>query len=235
MGLARKIWANRWIFRALIPSIIFNFRHLPFSQAIKLPILLYKATDLGGGGKYAVDGPVKFGMIILGQRIVDIYPNTGITLSNKGKITFKGKVCIGNDAAISVGASGKLCFGNNIIGSAALKIVCYSSISIRDNIRIGWNTQILDTNFHVLKNAETRQHVGQGYAPIIIEDGVWIANSCKIYKGTTIPKYCVVASDTVLHSSLNCKPYSIISNDKRIIIRAEGFYRDLEDDIICYK
>lgn len=235
MEVIKKIWKFRWIFRALIPSIVFNFRHLPFSQALKLPILVYKARDLGGGGTYCIDAPVKFGMIILGQRTVDLYPNTGITLNNKGSIIFKGKIGIGNDSAISVGPSGRLSFGDNIIGSAGLKIGCYSSIIIEDNVRIGWNTQILDTDFHILKSLDGEKKQSKGFAPVRISNGVWIANGCKIYKGTCIPHSCVVASDTVLHSSLKCDPYSVISNDKKIIIRAEGYYRDLNDDKISYE
>lgn len=235
MEIIKRIWKFRWILRALVPSIIFNLRHLPFSQARKLPILLYKATNLGLGGSYHIEGPVTFGMIILGQRIVDLYPNTGITLNNNGKITFKGKITIGNDSAISIGPTGNLIFGDNIIGSAGLKIACYSTIVVGNNVRIGWNNQILDTDFHTLKALDGGKSHNKGYAPIHISEGVWIANGCRLYKGTIIPHSCVVASDTVLHSSLRCEPYSIISNDKKVIIRAEGFYRDLNDDRISYE
>ena len=235
MEIINIIWENRWIIRALIPSLIFNLRHLPFSQARKLPILVYKAENLGGGGKYSIEGPVSFGMVILGKRVVDLYPNSGITLQNRGKITFKGKVIIGNGTALSVGPSGYLTFGDNIIGSAGLKIACYSSISIGDRVRIGWNTQILDTDFHILKHADGRKSRSKGYAPVRIDNGVWIANSCKIYKGTVIPHSCVVAADTVLSSSLKCEPYSVIGNERKTIIRAEGLYRDLDDDRISYE
>lgn len=235
MKIIKKIWKFRWIFRALIPSLIFNFKYLPFSQAKKLPILLYKAEVLGKGGRIEIEGPLRFGMIVLGHRIVDLYPNSGITLSNSGKIIFKGKTIIGNGSAISVGPSGNLSFGDNVIGSAGLKIACYSSISICNQVRIGWNTQILDTDFHLLKTLDGTKSQSKGYAPVRIEDGVWIANSCKLYKGTVIPHSCVVSSDTVLHCSLKCNPYSIISNDRKMIIRAVGYYRDLNDDKIEYE
>ena len=234
MRIIKKIWKFRWILRTLIPSLIFNLRHLPLSQACKLPILLYKAEDLGGGGSYAIEGPVKFGMIMLGKRIVDLYPNSGITLNNRGKITFKGKLIIGNCSALSVGPSGNLTFGNDIIGSAGLKLACYSSISIGDRTRIGWNTQIIDTDIHLLKHKDGRKTESKGYAPIRIDNGVWIANSCKLYKGTVIPHSCVVSADTVLKGFVKFNPYSIIGNDRTIIIQAEGFYRDLDDDRIFY-
>lgn len=235
MNLIKKIWTFRWIFRALIPSVIFNLRHLPWSQAKKLPILVYKGSDLGGGGSYRIEGPVKFGMVVLGKRIVDLYPNTGITLYNSGKITFKGKIVIGNDSAVSVGPSGSLIFGDDIICSSGFKLACYSTITLGDNVRIGWNTQIIDTDFHILKSVDGKKCKGKGYAPVDIGDGVWIANSCKLYKGTVIPHSCVVAADTILHSSLRCEPYSVISNVRTTTIRAVGVYRDLADDKISYE
>ena len=42
------------ILRSLIPSMYFNFHYLPFRQAVKLPVLLYKPhlQKLGGGISY---------------------------------------------------------------------------------------------------------------------------------------------------------------------------------------
>ena len=37
-----KIWNKRWMLRSLFSTIYFNFHYLPFNQAIRLPILLYK-------------------------------------------------------------------------------------------------------------------------------------------------------------------------------------------------
>ena len=50
MIILSKIWKNRKVFRSILPTIYFNFHYLPFNQAIKLPILLYKPKfyDLKG-------------------------------------------------------------------------------------------------------------------------------------------------------------------------------------------
>ena len=37
-----KIKSKAWVLRSIIPTIYFNFHYLPFKQAIKLPIFLYK-------------------------------------------------------------------------------------------------------------------------------------------------------------------------------------------------
>lgn len=42
MKAINKLKNYSWCLRSLLSSIYFNFHYLPFSQALKLPILLYK-------------------------------------------------------------------------------------------------------------------------------------------------------------------------------------------------
>ena len=51
---------------AIIPSIFFNLKHLPFSQAIRLPIWINKPHLHQVNGSIEIDAPIKPGMIRLG-------------------------------------------------------------------------------------------------------------------------------------------------------------------------
>lgn len=108
MFILKKLWNNRRILRSILPTIYFNFHYLPFNQAIKLPILLYKPKLLKMKGNIKIEKcKIKFGMIRLGFPTVSLYPNTGIVYENHGgTIVFNGKCAIGNNSAISIGASG---------------------------------------------------------------------------------------------------------------------------------
>ncbi len=233
MHMLKQLYRNRWLFRALIPSIIFNFRNLPFSKAYKIPILLYKAKIMNTSGSIIINAPIKFGMIRFGENKVSLFPNNGIIFENRGEIVFNGKTFVGNNSAISLGKSGKLEFGNNFNATTGLKIACYNSIIFEDNVLIGWNTQIVDTDFHALKNIENTNKT-KGYGKVHIGHDVWIANGCRIYKNVVIPPLCVVGADTILHSSINCLPYSLITNEISIKIQTNGFYHDNFDDKINY-
>lgn len=138
--------------RAFFPSLIFNFRHLPFSQARHLPIMIYKGRLKNNSGKFIIEGDVKFCMIELGKNRVSLFPSNGIMLENRGVIVFRGPVVIGSDSAITLGETGRLEFGKEFSSSAGLKIACYDSITFGENISVGWNTMIVDTDFHSLKN-----------------------------------------------------------------------------------
>ena len=55
------------LLRAIISSLYFNFKYLPFNQALKLPILLYKPYFKELKGKVVIDSSnIYFGMIRMG-------------------------------------------------------------------------------------------------------------------------------------------------------------------------
>lgn len=59
--MIKKIWKKRRLFKYIIHSLYFNFHYLPFKQAIKLPILLYKPDLLSTKGKIILDcNDIKF-------------------------------------------------------------------------------------------------------------------------------------------------------------------------------
>lgn len=220
---------NRWIIRALPYSIIFNLRNLPLDQALKLPIIVYKCTNRNNSGSYEIRGTVHFGMIRLGRNLVGIYPNDGIILENAGKVIFHGNCQIGNHSALSIGENGILEFGKDFTATAGLKIVCWSRINIEESVLVGWNCLLLDHDFHKLTYivGNERERRMPNFETIKIGHDTWIANSCKIYKGVTIPPYNVVGSDTVLrNSTIECS-YSLIYNKHEVSVRRTGGYLDM--------
>ena len=100
--------------RSILAYIPFCLRHLPLRQAVKLPILVYKPKCLSQKGRYVIDcHNVRFGMIRMGFLRCALYPDTGVTIKNEGKIMFKGTCVIGNDSYIVCGKQGRIVFGGD--------------------------------------------------------------------------------------------------------------------------
>lgn len=53
------------LLRAIISSLYFNFKYLPFNQALKLPILLYKPYFKELKGKVVIDSIYVYIIILL--------------------------------------------------------------------------------------------------------------------------------------------------------------------------
>lgn len=213
----------------LFKTIWFNLKNLPLKQAIKLPIMLNKAT-IKGNGKIFIDCPVYFGMIRMGFQQVSIYRNNGILFENNGEVHFKGSARIGSDSAISVGKTGRLEIGNNFVANAKLLMVCYDKIVIGHGVLFGWDIKMMDTDLHSLYKEENIK--SKGYGSIIIGDNVWIASGCKIYKNISVPQNCVIASDTILHKLHNCGEMKIVSN--QYTIKLNQGWRNPKDDKVDY-
>ena len=234
MSLLLKIWSRKWMLRSIFSSIYFNFHYLPFRQAIYLPIILYKCKFIRLLGKIElqIHKPLRPGIITLGRYNVSIYPNNGIIYENNGgTIIFNGSSNIGNNSAISIGKSGVITFGDGFSASSSLRLVCYNNIQIKENVRVGWDCIIMDTDFHRMKRINGGYT--RGYGKIEIGKGCWFANRCVILKNTKIPDYCTFSSGSVLNKKYDI-PFAVYG-PADILLKREGIYRDIKDDIINYE
>lgn len=231
--IIKRLWKNRWVFRSLIKSIFFNFYYLPFKQAIKLPILLYKPHFISLKGKIIISSPsIKTGMILLGRRKVPIYPNSGIIYENNGGILeFKGTCDIGNNSAISVGEKAKVEIGDRFLASTTLKLISCHHITFGEKVRVAWECTFMDTDFHAMK--KINGGYTKGYAPIKIGNNNWFGTKCHIMKRTETPDYCTISATTLLNQKYDYPPYTVIGGSPVKEI-AHGVYRDVDDDTIDF-
>lgn len=234
LDILAKLWKQKWIFRSLLKSIWFNFYYLPIKQAIRLPIVLYRPNIIKAKGNIRINGPVRTAMIQLGKPNIYLYPNDGVVFENwGGDIVFNGKCVVGNSSAISVGEKGYLDIGQNFRATCALKLACYYSIKIEDNVLLGWECLLTDSDFHTL----TREDgiVTKGYGSVHIGENCWLAMKCVVLKNSIIPKNTVLSACT-LYSGSKCKQEkTVISTSNEPYVKIFGLFRDADNDKIIYK
>lgn len=229
-----RIFPNRlnrkWaVIRSLLPSLFFNFYYLPFKQAIRIPILLYKPRFVDLKGEVRIEGSISYGMIRLGFMEVPLYPNSGIMWENHGgTVVFSGTCNIGNSSSLSVGSKGVLKIGNDFSASSCLKLVCNYSIIMDHAVHIGWECLIMDTSFHRLKKMDGLYH-NKGYAPVRIGKNNWIAARCLILQGTKTPEYCTFAAGSILHKDYSQFPSHSMFAGNPLSVKANGVWRDMGD------
>ncbi|AZI41128.1 acyltransferase [Epilithonimonas vandammei] len=87
-------------------------------------------------------------------------------------------------------------------------IHAFNIIEIGKNCLIAANTQIIDSNGHLLSfdNPSNRKNTQDNGKPIIIKDDVWIGTGCIILGDTLIEKGAVIAANSVVkgHIPANC-------------------------------
>ena len=171
-------------------------------------------------------------MIRLGFNQVALYPNNGILFQNSGgTIEFNGRCHIGNASAIAIGKKGHLVVGNSFLSTAALKIACQHKIVFEENVLCGWESTFVDTDFHQLTMVNTKEHT-QSFAPIHIGRGCWFAAKSMVLKGTILPEFVTLASNSLVNKEYD-RSYTLLAGSPAKIVK-EGIFRDCENDSIVY-
>ena len=105
-------------------------------------------------------------------------------------------------------AHGSIQIGNNVgISSACLR--SKNKISIGNNVNIGADSLIIDTDAHphdyIKRRREFKNRVGESAyeeylptAPVVIEDDVWIGARCQILKGVHIGARTIIAAGSIV-------------------------------------
>ena len=121
-------------------------------------------------------------------------------------------LCRGLKGHIFVADEAKLNVGDNV-GISSACLWANESITIGNNVKIGGNCIIMDTDAHNLdyriRNSMRKDDRGRSLdivsakaSPIIIEDDVLIGTSCIILKGVTIGARSIIAAGSVVTKSI---------------------------------
>lgn len=135
-------------------------------------------------------------------------------------VTRRGQVLIGNNITINSGnnhniigrqqktifwVEGKLKIGNNV-GLSATALICNYDIEIGDNVNIGGNTVIYDTDFHALdaqiRLDKERDRKEARKAKVTIGDNVFIGSHTTILKGVSIGKNSVIGACSLVSKNI---------------------------------
>ena len=207
IGRLEMLLAVNW-FNPLA-TIWLNFRSLPLSQAIKLPIWCYgRPRFYGLSGNMIIEGKVSSGMIRINRVLTGAPSNMNVQteILNNGLIIFKGELHIGTGNKIVVGRNAKLQIGANSKIADMCNIGCFEKITFNDMTRIAHRCQIFDSNYHFIVNQE-QSTIPSYKRPIVIGVGCWVCNSSSIYGGAILPDYTIVTSNSLVN-----KDFSQISN-----------------------
>lgn len=203
----------------------------PLKTAIKLPVFFYGRVKLSSlSGKIIIDGPIKRAMIGFGQKFEFPSTSKGVAeLSLKGTLCFKSHAHIGLDYAILIDQDGYCEFGFMGCLGSNVKLICTEKIIIGEWCGIGYNSKIIDTNSHPMKNTETGEVYPMSSS---IELGNYNAfsNSVSIMPGTKTPNNCVIGSHSLCNKDYRTLGENILIAGIPAKLIRNNFARDWESE-----
>ena len=156
--------------RAMKYRFLSDAKNLKMSEriSIKQPVLF------SGQGQINIQSDVVFGV-----------RNSPLYYSGYSYIEARG-----DSSVINIGR--RVWVNNNLV------IICNgSSISIGDDALIGWNVEIVDSDFHEIDPLKRRIDKSLPCS-IDIKSNVWLGSNVKILKGVTIGNNSIVANGSIV-------------------------------------
>lgn len=110
-----------------------------------------------------------------------------------------------NKCSIIVGNKGTLTIGDNV-GMSSIAIVCQERIHIGNNVKLGGNVVIYDTDFHSLNpvnRLNPQSDIQDTFTkPICIEDNAFIGAHTTILKGVTIGQNSIIGACSLVSKNI---------------------------------
>lgn len=185
----------------------FNFRTLPFKQAVKFPVFVYGKVRffmLNGSivinSKKIVSGMIKIGF---NGDSFSLFDHSGyIQLASRNShIVFEGRCRIALNTKIRV-VDGTLCFGaNSRIGSDS-KVICNGGdIYIGNNTGVTFGCTIMNSSFHYTYDQNKKGYRNRS-SNIHIGNHCWIGNQTTIIGNAKLPDFSIVGSGSLVNKDL---------------------------------
>lgn len=107
--------------------------------------------------------------------------------------------------SIIVGKKGELIIGENV-GISSVAIVCHERIEIGNNVNLGGNVVIYDTDFHSLNHIDrldkNKDVINTKTKPVKIGNNAFIGAHSTILKGVTIGNNSIIGAGSVVTKNI---------------------------------
>ena len=240
MKLSAHISQLRELLRAnTLKTIIFNFRMLPWRQAMRLPILLYENVDFQlTTGKIVFlhdTETLHFGDLQIGQSLY--YPakrGMTTTIIIQGRLEVGHRIKFRNGSTIHIAPNAVCRLNDKVSFGERANLVCYEKITLGPLVSFSWDVSVFDTNFHYLIGLDNV--VNNRNKEILIGENCWIGHHSVIAKGTRLSDWTIVASNSLVNkdfsSVTNCVlagiPCKVVKDEIRRVFDAEQ-EREIEE------
>lgn len=210
---------NKYLERLLsLPkSLYVSLRYCKNIPFWRLPVLVRWNCRVSGNGLIIMHNIRRGDRLTVGFGNVGIYDKhfSPSILEINGQICVEGKASFGHGARIAVLEGGTLLIGDGVISTCEVRIVCANRITIGRRALLGWETTIIDTDFHSTIHLETHEESTVSL-PIEIGENVWSGQRSTFLKGSVIPNGCVIASCAVVTKPFQ-EEYALIAGNPAVI------------------
>lgn len=184
---------------SLPKSLWVSFRLCSFREALRLPVRCrYNVSCRSLKGRVLLDeGSVMyfgFGDVGIFDRH---YSRSILQVDGTIHLDGTGRYRFGHGSRLCVGGGAHVYIGAGFMNPAEMTLVCMREIRMGRRVAVSWNTLIMDTDFHPVKNVLTGA-LSEVSRPVVIGDRCWLGARSVVLKGGKIAAGCIVGAGSVV-------------------------------------
>lgn len=203
----------------IFKTVYFNFKFLPFGEAIYLPILVDRRTAIikKSTGKITIEDKSAYHKIYIGFPCLKDTDkkNERTVICINGHLCFQGQAFVANGVKLQIEKEGTLILGSNFNSTGKAEIICAKKIEFKKECTISWDVLIMDTDSHSIFDSHCV--LTNPNKEILIGEGCWIGCRTTILKGTSIADHVVVASCANVTKSISTSNVIVGGNPAKIM------------------
>lgn len=187
----------------LIKSLYFNFRYLPFRQAIYMPVWITLNFRVKGlrRGQLILKQPYRKSVFFgdCGSPGLQEFKG-GLFFSKGSKLILHGFTVVAQGSVMRIDDDSVIELGKNFYCNKNCFLRSSTKISFGEGCLLGWNIQINTSDGHVVFHGD-KEIVSD--KPIAFGNHVWLTSNTIISKGVTIADGTIVAQGAVVTKDIS--------------------------------
>ena len=187
----------------LLKSLYFNFRYLPFRQAIYMPVWITANFKVRG---------LRRGMLVLHQPYrKSVFLGDcgspglqemkgGLFFSAHSRLILHGFTVVAQGSVLRLDEDATIEIGRNFYCNKNCFFRSSSKITFGEECLLGWNVQINTSDGHVVSHDGVRK---PSELPVAIGNHVWLTANTIVTKGVSVAVGCIIAQGAVVTKSVD--------------------------------
>lgn len=188
-----------------IKSLYFNFRYLPFRQAVYMPVWITTNFRIHGlkRGQLILHQPYRKSVFLGDCGSPGLQEMKGcIYMSKDSKLIFQGFTVISQGTVFRLDKDAKIELGDKFYCNKNCFFRSSDIIKFGNHCAVGWNVQINTNDGHEVYYDDK---ICVNHGNIIIGENVWLTSNSIVCKNTSIADGCILAQGAVLTKKITDK------------------------------
>lgn len=146
-----------------------------------------------------------------------------VNIDDGAELNIGGKAKMARGIVLNLTNNAQVSLGDGFSANYACMISIADSLTCENNVRLGWQVSIMDSDGHSIKSRATQNEINSN-KPIYICQNTWLSAKCTILKGVRLAKNTIIPYGSIITKS-NEEEFAVWGGSPNRVLKRD-VYRD---------